>query len=149
MQVTLYDNQGSMLQQIDFSNAADARDFTSAAFNPGGDVAVLGGFNCLTTCTFNAQAGLWEMAATKKVCQHCSSYEGNSGGHSAQAAFLTLSKVCCWLLSYRKSGGVHAAFVLLPRDVYDQQVMIKTPKVSATPPSLHSPACVQICLAQF
>lgn len=75
MQVTLYDNQGSMLQQIDFSNAADARDFTSAAFNPGGDVAVLGGFNCLTTCTFNAQAGLWEMAATKKVRQHCSSYE--------------------------------------------------------------------------
>ncbi len=69
MQVTLYDSQGSMLQQIDFSNAADARDFTSAAFNPGGDVAVLGGFNCLTTCTFNAQAGLWEMAATKKVRQ--------------------------------------------------------------------------------
>ncbi len=69
MQVTLYDNQGSMLQQIDFSNAVDARDFTSAAFNPGGDVAVLGGFNCLTTCTFNAQAGLWEMATTKKVRQ--------------------------------------------------------------------------------
>lgn len=67
MQVTLYDSMGSILQQLDFSGAADARDFTCAAFNPGGDVAVLGGFNCLTTCSFNAQAGVWEMANTKKV----------------------------------------------------------------------------------
>ena len=70
MQVTVYDTQGSMLQQLDFSHSADARDFTSAAFNPGGDVAVLGGYNCLTTCTFNAQAGVWEIAGTKKVMLH-------------------------------------------------------------------------------
>lgn len=67
LQVTLYDRMGSMLQQLDFSGAAGARDFTCAAFNPGGDVAVLGGFNCLTTCSFNAQAGVWEMSNTKKV----------------------------------------------------------------------------------
>lgn len=67
VQVTLYDTQGGMLQQLDFSNSADARDFTSAAFNPGGDVVVLGGYDCLTTCTFNAQAGVWEIAGTKKV----------------------------------------------------------------------------------
>lgn len=72
VQVTLYDRLGSMLQQLDFSGAADARDFTCAAFNPAGDVAVLGGFNCLTTCSFNAQAGVWEMSNTKKVgcCHH-------------------------------------------------------------------------------
>ena len=67
LQVTLYDRMGSMLQQLDFSGPTDARDFTCAAFNPGGDVAVLGGFNCLTTCSFNVQAGVWEVSNTKKV----------------------------------------------------------------------------------
>lgn len=71
MQVTLYDRLGAMLQHLDFSGAADARDFSCAAFNPGGDVAVLGGFNCLMTCSFNAQAGVWEMSQAKKVsCCH-------------------------------------------------------------------------------
>ncbi|KAL3149712.1 hypothetical protein ABBQ38_013541 [Trebouxia sp. C0009 RCD-2024] len=65
--VTLYDRQGAMLQHLDFSGAADARDFTCAAFNPAGDVAVLGGFNCLTTCSFNGQAGVWEMSNAKKI----------------------------------------------------------------------------------
>ena len=58
-----------MLQLLDFSAAADARDFTCAAFNPGGDTAVLGGYNCLSTCSFNSQAGVWEIAGTKKVRQ--------------------------------------------------------------------------------
>ncbi len=65
----MYDNQGGTLQQLDFSGAADARDYSCAAFNPGGDVAVLGGYNCLSTCSFNAQAGIWEIAGTKKVRQ--------------------------------------------------------------------------------
>ena len=66
-QVTLYDKLGGLLQQIDFSTAAEGRDFTCVAFNPGGDVAVLGGFDCLTACSLNAQAGVWEMSNTKKV----------------------------------------------------------------------------------
>ena len=70
MQVTLYDNQGGLIQQLDCSGAADARDYTCAAFNPTGDVAVLGSFNCLSTCSFSAEAGIWEISNTKKVRQH-------------------------------------------------------------------------------
>ena len=69
VQVTLYDHHGGMIQQLDFSNAPDARDYTCAAFNPTGDVAVLGGYNCLSTCSFSAQAGVWELSNTKKVRQ--------------------------------------------------------------------------------
>ena len=66
-QVTLYDDQGGVVQQLDFINAPDARDYTCAAFNPTGDVAVLGGYNCLSTCSFNTKAGVWELSNTKKL----------------------------------------------------------------------------------
>ena len=35
-------------------------------FDPTGDVAVLGGHNCLSTCSFNTQAGMWELSNIKK-----------------------------------------------------------------------------------
>lgn len=70
MQVTLYDFQGGALQQLDFSAAPDAHDFTCAAFSPSGDVALLGGYNSISSCSFNAQAGAWELAETKQVSHH-------------------------------------------------------------------------------
>lgn len=57
-----------MLQQLDFSNAPGARDFTCAAFNPSGEVAALGGYNSISSCSFNTQANSWELAETKQVC---------------------------------------------------------------------------------
>lgn len=86
LQVTLYDRLGSMLQQLDFGGAADARDFTCAAFNPGGDVAILGGFNCLTACSFNTQAGIWEMSNTKKVGHFIMQNMMPAKAHSEQVA---------------------------------------------------------------
>ena len=67
MQVTLYDFQGGVLQQLDFSAAPDVHDFTCAAFSPSGDVCLLGGYNSISSCSFNAQAGAWELAETKQV----------------------------------------------------------------------------------
>ena len=56
-----------MLQQLDFSAAPDVHDFTYVAFNPSGDVALLGGYNSISSCSFNNQAGAWELAETKQV----------------------------------------------------------------------------------
>lgn len=67
-QVALYDFQGNMLQQLDFSSAPDAHDFTCAAFNPSGDVALLGGYNSISSCNYNTQACAWELTEAKQVC---------------------------------------------------------------------------------
>ena len=69
MQVTLYDFQGSVL--LDLSAAPDVHDFTCAAFSPSGDVCLLGGYNSISSCSFNAQAGAWQLAETKQVSHEC------------------------------------------------------------------------------
>ena len=96
LQVTLYDTQGGIIQQLDFSSAPDMHDFTCAAFNPSGDIAVLGGYNSLNSCSFNAQADTWELNTTKQV-----SSASCIGGlvlhltHMSLPAFLKVKKYQC------------------------------------------------------
>jgi intraflagellar transport protein 172 len=66
-QVVFYDNEGGVMQQFDFSEREDVREFTTAQFNPSGETVVVGSFNSFYLFSYNSRRGLWEEAGVKHI----------------------------------------------------------------------------------
>mmetsp|Transcript_30644 Transcript_30644/g.27829 ORF Transcript_30644/g.27829 Transcript_30644/m.27829 type:complete len:722 (+) Transcript_30644:437-2602(+) len=65
--VAFYDHRGNLLQKFDYTNDDKVKDFTCAAFNPGGDGVVVGNFNRFYIYNYNSRRGQWEEAGVKNI----------------------------------------------------------------------------------
>ena len=66
-QVVFYDLNGREVRSFDYNNDETVREFTSCAFNPGGDTVVFGTYNRFYMYSFNIQRNDWEEVGCKTV----------------------------------------------------------------------------------